>query len=83
MSPRHTTRTSGIAALLPGADIDEFMFEPCGYSMNGLHARDAFSTIHITPEEACSYASIELAGCPDVDPAAFIAQVGAPSHCHA
>ena len=36
---------------------------------------EAFSTIHITPEEACCYASVELTGCCDVEPAAFIAQV--------
>ena len=36
---------------------------------------EAFSTIHITPEEACCYASVELTGCPDMEPAAFIAKV--------
>ncbi len=33
----------------PLPDIDDYVFEPCGYSMNGVE--DAvFSTIHITPE---------------------------------
>ncbi len=36
MSAHQTTVSSGIADLLHGADIDEFVFEPCGYSMNGL-----------------------------------------------
>ncbi len=36
VSARRTTVDSGIAALLPAADIDEYVFEPCGYSMNGL-----------------------------------------------
>ena len=27
---------SGIAALVPGATIDDFAFDPCGYSMNAI-----------------------------------------------
>jgi hypothetical protein len=52
------TAASGIASLLPGSSIQEFCFEPCGYSMNGL-LFDAYWTIHITPESHCSYASFE------------------------
>lgn len=33
------TASSGIRALLPGADIDDYVFEPCGYSMNGMDVR--------------------------------------------
>lgn len=49
---------SGITDLLPGSRIDEFLFDPCGYSMNGLLG-EAFWTIHITPEDHCSYVSFE------------------------
>ena len=52
------THAAGIDALLPGSSIQEFAFEPCGYSMNGL-LYDAYWTIHITPESHCSYASFE------------------------
>jgi hypothetical protein len=52
------TKASGIDTLLPGSSIQEFCFEPCGYSMNGL-IYDAYWTIHITPESHCSYASFE------------------------
>lgn len=52
-----TTR-SGIRDLFPSAVIDDYMFEPCGYSMNGM-VDDAYFTIHITPESHCSYASFE------------------------
>lgn len=52
---------TGISSLLPKAIIDDYVFDPCGYSMNGLEG-DAFSTIHITPECGFSYASLELYG---------------------
>lgn len=35
VSSEHTTLTSGIASLVPGHAIDDYVFEPCGYSMNG------------------------------------------------
>jgi ornithine decarboxylase len=67
VSARATTAATGIAALVPGHDVDDYVFEPCGYSMNGLAADGpAHSTVHITPEPECSYASFELSGhCPD------------------
>lgn len=33
------TAASGIRSLLPGAEIDDYVFEPCGYSMNGIEVR--------------------------------------------
>jgi S-adenosylmethionine decarboxylase len=48
----------GIIDLIPGSDTDEYNFEPCGYSMNGLF-ENSLSTIHVTPEPQCSYASYE------------------------
>lgn len=58
--PKHSdvTKASGIDTLLPGSSIQEFCFDPCGYSMNGL-LYDSYWTIHITPESHCSYASFE------------------------
>lgn len=48
----------GVIDLVPGQVTDEFNFTPCGYSMNGM-ADDVLSTIHVTPEAHCSYASFE------------------------
>eukprot|EP00124_Ichthyophonus_hoferi_P001230 Ihof_evm10s59 gene=Ihof_evmTU10s59 len=58
VSAKEITKKSTIADLLPGAHTDEFMFEPCGFSVNGV-LDDAYFTIHITPQECCSYASFE------------------------
>jgi S-adenosylmethionine decarboxylase len=58
VSARKTTESSGIAKLLPGSVIDDYQFEPCGYSMNGL-LKEWYWTIHITPEPHCSYVSFE------------------------
>lgn len=52
------THRSGIDLLLPGSDIDGFLFSPCGYSCNGL-LNDTYFTIHITPEPECSFVSFE------------------------
>jgi len=52
------TKSTGIADLIPGAVTDEFLFNPCGYSMNGLKDH-SYETIHVTPEPHCSYVSYE------------------------
>ncbi|MGS0694005.1 adenosylmethionine decarboxylase [Shewanella sp. 0m-4] len=44
--------------LLPHFEFDDHLFQPCGYSINGLF-EDKFLTIHITPQERSSYVSIE------------------------
>lgn len=56
---RLMTARSGIGGLLPGVQVDDWAFEPCGYSMNGLKAGGLYYTIHITPESGFSYASFE------------------------
>ncbi|KAL6192961.1 hypothetical protein ACLB2K_034046 [Fragaria x ananassa] len=55
------TNDSGIRKILPGSDICDFEFDPCGYSMNAIEGA-AISTIHVTPEDGFSYASFESAG---------------------
>ncbi|CAG8597704.1 18235_t:CDS:2, partial [Racocetra fulgida] len=51
-------RETGLKNLYPSAKLDSFLFKPCGYSANGL-LEDSYFTIHVTPEQSCSYASFE------------------------
>ncbi|XP_055639090.1 S-adenosylmethionine decarboxylase proenzyme isoform X1 [Toxorhynchites rutilus septentrionalis] len=60
------TQKSGIHKLIPGMVIDDYLFDPCGYSMNGVakccgkkHKEGCYMTIHITPEPDFSYVSFE------------------------
>ncbi|XP_072953603.1 S-adenosylmethionine decarboxylase proenzyme-like [Typha angustifolia] len=60
-SAKEMTTLSGISNIIPEMEICDFEFDPCGYSMNGVHGA-ALSTIHVTPEEGFSYASYEAMG---------------------
>jgi S-adenosylmethionine decarboxylase len=53
------TRKSKIDTLFPNAILDAYLFDPCGYSVNGILPKGYYFTIHITPEEHCSYVSFE------------------------
>lgn len=53
------TRKTGITDLIEGTIIDDFLFDPCGYSMNGILPDGSYFTIHITPEAEFSYVSFE------------------------
>ena len=56
--PSASRRGRGVGALLPGYAIDEFVFEPAGYSLNAVRD-DRYYTIHVTPEQVGSYVSFE------------------------
>jgi len=56
---KEATEKAGIDKLIPGAVIDDFLFGPCGYSMNGLIRGGYYMTIHVTPESDFSYVSFE------------------------
>ena len=49
---------TGIQQILPEVACDDYLFKPMGYSLNATNAEDYY-TIHVTPEDICSYASFE------------------------
>ncbi|KAI9556976.1 hypothetical protein GHT06_016770 [Daphnia sinensis] len=53
------TQKSGIDKILSNVTIDDYLFDPCGYSMNGVLKNGEYMTIHITPEAKFSYVSFE------------------------
>lgn len=42
--------------ILPGFLLDDFVFQPCGYSVNAIKDNN-YLTIHITPQQGSSYIS--------------------------
>ena len=49
---------TGLKGLIPGFQSDDYLFDPCGYSMNAVK-KHAYYTIHVTPEANHSFASFE------------------------
>lgn len=47
-----------LETLLPGFILDDFVFQPCGYSLNALCGAQ-YLTIHVTPQASSSYISVE------------------------
>ncbi len=56
--PKRPKSLNNIFEKIPGYKKDEFFFQPCGYSMNGINGQN-YETIHVTPEGSCSYISFE------------------------
>lgn len=73
-APQRTARALGLDRILPGFSIDEFAFEPAGYSLNGLRGSDYY-TIHVTPEREGSYASFETTWDFRADPSGVVKSV--------
>lgn len=48
----------GLAEVLEGFVVDDFRFDPQGYSLNAVRG-DRYVTVHVTPEARGSYASFE------------------------
>lgn len=57
-TPESLNLKTGIKDILPGFIVDDFVFDPCGYSLNALSGSDYF-TIHVTPQDCSSYVSFE------------------------
>lgn len=58
-SAREATQKSGIDRIFPNLQVDDYLFSPCGYSMNGFLRSGHYATIHVTPELEFSYVSFE------------------------
>ena len=48
----------GLHHILPNFTIDDYLFEPMGYSLNAI-SQNSYYTFHVTPEHNFSYASFE------------------------
>ncbi|XP_059514780.1 S-adenosylmethionine decarboxylase proenzyme-like [Myotis daubentonii] len=59
VTAKDVTLSNGICELIPGSVIDATMFNPCGYSVNGMKLNGTYWAIHITPEPEFSYVSYE------------------------
>ncbi|MBI3549976.1 MAG: adenosylmethionine decarboxylase [Elusimicrobia bacterium] len=59
---RHTLEyirdKTGIRNIYPGFRVDDYVFQPQGYSLNAIRDWEYY-TVHVTPEEAGSYVSFE------------------------
>ena len=49
---------SGVGHILSGYQIDDFAFEPMGYSLNAIR-ENTYYTVHVTPQPQGSYVSFE------------------------
>lgn len=58
-SAREASQKSGIERLFANMQLDDFLFDPCGYSMNGFLRTGHYVTMHVTPEAEFSYVSFE------------------------
>ena len=48
----------GLGELFSEFELDDFVFKPYGYSLNGIRGED-YMTIHVTPQETSPYVSFE------------------------
>ena len=67
-----------LRSILPEFDtISGKCYDPCGYSCNAFR-RDRYFTVHITPEQAFSYASVEAVFMEDIDASALSVPITSP-----
>ncbi|TKC41100.1 hypothetical protein EI555_018696, partial [Monodon monoceros] len=52
VTAKDVTHESRICDLIPGSVIDATLFDPCGYSMNGMKSDGIYRTIHIYPHHS-------------------------------
>jgi S-adenosylmethionine decarboxylase len=57
-SLEHIHQQTGICQIIDGFTVDDFLFEPDGYSLNAINDQEYY-TIHVTPQDTGSYVSFE------------------------
>ena len=58
LSTKELREFLSLESLIPGFELDDFIFNPFGYSLNAIKGKD-YLTIHITPQADSSYVSFE------------------------
>ena len=58
-SARDIKNRMGLERLFENAQVDDYLFKPAGYSLNGLVGKRQYYTIHVTPQEPGFYVSFE------------------------
>ncbi|WP_371188318.1 adenosylmethionine decarboxylase [Thalassotalea maritima] len=58
LSSRQIRNYLQLEQMLPGFELDDFVFDPFGYSVNAIKGSE-YLTIHITPQAGSSYVSFE------------------------
>jgi len=56
---KRRTQTNMDILFPEGWTVQDLQFEPCGYSVNSITNDGEYQTMHITPEDFCSFASYE------------------------
>ncbi|MDE0119075.1 MAG: hypothetical protein OXM55_03605 [Bdellovibrionales bacterium] len=58
-SAKEIRKQLGLDYIFENAQVDDYIFKPVGYSLNGLTDQGEYYTIHITPQEPGFYVSFE------------------------
>ena len=58
-SPHSVREYLNLNHIIENAQIDDHIFQPVGYSLNGIKGKDQYFTIHVTPQEPGFYISFE------------------------
>ncbi len=58
-SAKEIRKRLGLDSIFENTQVDDYIFKPVGYSLNGLTGQGEYYTIHITPQEPGFYVSFE------------------------
>ena len=58
-SAQEIRRKLNLHNFFKNGSIDDYLFQPKGYSLNGIDGKDLYYTVHATPQEPGFYVSFE------------------------